>query len=138
MLGAALGPLDTWQTWLVALKAAFGSATLTAAEQAVFHAIAGERGLPKQRVRELWVVAGRRSGKSRIAAAIAIFLALFQKYRLARGERGMCLVLAGSIDQSLAVFNYIRGFLEAAPALAREIVAVNRQEIELRNGIIIA
>jgi hypothetical protein len=138
MLGAALGPLDTWQTWLIALKAAFGNATLTAAEQEVFHAIAGERGLPAHRVRELWVVAGRRSGKSRIAAAIAIYLALFQKYQLARGERGMCLVLAGSIDQSLAVFNYIRGFLEAAPALAREIVAVNRQEIELRNGIIIA
>jgi hypothetical protein len=131
LLGAALGPLDTWQTWPVALKAAFGNATLTAAEQEVFHAIAGERGLPKQRVRELWVVAGRRSGKSRMAAAIADYLALLVKYRLAPGERGMCLVIAGSVDQARAVFGYVRGFLEASSALAREIVAVSRQEIEL-------
>jgi hypothetical protein len=50
----------------------------------------------------------------------------------------MCLVIAGSVDQARAVFNYIRGFLEAAPALAREVAAVKRQEIELRNGVVIA
>jgi hypothetical protein len=93
---------------------------------------------PTQRVRELWCVAGRRSGKSRIAAAVAVYLALFVQHRLAKGERGMCLVIAGSVDQARMVFNYIRGFLEAAPALEREVAAVKRSEIELKNGIVIA
>src|SRR5262245_575591 len=81
LLGAGLGPLATWQTWLIALKAAFGRPIIDE-EREVFHTIAGERDLPKHRVRELWCVAGRRSGKSRMAAATAIFLGLFQKHRL--------------------------------------------------------
>ena len=71
-------------------------------------------------------MAGRRSGKSRMAAAVAIYLALFVKHRLAPGEKGMALVLAGSIDQAKTVFGYVRGFLEATPALAREVAAVKR------------
>ena len=137
MLGAGLQPFDSWETWGTTLKAAFGQ-PLDDKEREVFRIIAGERGLPKQRVRELWCVAGRRSGKSRMAAATSIFLSLFQKYRLAPGEKGMCLVLAGSIEQARTVFHYIRGFLEAAPVLVREVIAIKRQEIELRNGIVIA
>ena len=45
-------------------------------------------------------MAGRRSGKRRIAAAVAVHLALFVQHRLAKGERGMCLVIAGSVDQA--------------------------------------
>src|SRR5205085_6440321 len=136
LLGAGLGPLATWRVWLVPLKAAFGR-PLTHDELEVFRTIAGDRDLPKGRVRELWCVAGRRSGKSRMAAAIAIFLGLFQKHRLSPGERGVVLVLAASVDQARVVFNYVKGFLEASPTLAREIVAVKQFEIELKNGILI-
>ena len=73
-----------------------------------------------------------------MAAGVAVYLALFQNHKLAPGEKGMCLVLAGSVDQARTVFNYVRGFLEASPALAREVVVIKRQEIELRNGIVIA
>jgi len=50
----------------------------------------------------------------------------------------MCLVLAGSRDQSRSVFSYVRGLLESAPALRAEIVNISRYEIELKNGIVIA
>src|SRR5262249_14305182 len=83
------------------------------------------------RMRELWAIAGRRSGKSRIAAAVAVYLALFQKHKLAPGEKGVALVLAASVDQARTVFGYVRGFLEASPALAREVAGVKRFEIEL-------
>jgi hypothetical protein len=73
-----------------------------------------------------------------MAALVACFLALFVKHRLAAGEKGMVLVLAGSIDQANVVFGYVKGFLEASPALAREVVSIKRHEIELRNGIVIA
>ena len=49
-------------------------------------------------------MAGRRSGKRRIAAAVAVHLALFVQHRLAKGERGMCLVIAGSVDQARMLF----------------------------------
>src|SRR5262249_10601289 len=137
LLGAALGDADTWQTWLAVMKAAFGR-PLDKAELATFNAVAGERAPPKSRVRELWAVAGRRSGKSRMAAAIAIFLAIFVKHRLAPGETGMALVLAGSMDQARTVFGYVRGYLEATPTLKREVAAIKQSEIELRNGIVIA
>jgi hypothetical protein len=137
MLGAGFGNLDTWRTWLVTLKAAFGR-PLDTHERETFAAVAGNRAVPTKRVRELWCVAGRRSGKSRVAAAIAVYLSLFCKHKLARGERGMCLVLAGSMDQALAVIGYIRGLLEDAPALWAEVIAVKRYEIELKNNIAIA
>jgi hypothetical protein len=50
----------------------------------------------------------------------------------------MVLVIAGTVDQANTVFGYVRGFLEASPALAKEIANVKRYEIELKNGIVIA
>jgi hypothetical protein len=137
MLGAGFDDLATWSTWVTVLRACFGL-PLVEQERETFAAVAGGRAPPTRRVRELWCVAGRRSGKSRVAAAVSVYLALFVKHRLAKGEKGMCLVLAGSLDQSRTVFNYVRGFLEAAPALRREVVSISRNEIRLRNGIVIA
>jgi hypothetical protein len=136
LLGAGLGAVESWRTWLVVLRAAFGL-PLDDDERKVFANVAGGRVPPRSRVRELWCVAGRRSGKSRVSAAIAIYLALFAKHKLARGEKGMCLIIAGSTAQASTVFNYIRGFLEASPALAKEVAAVSRHEVTLRNGIIL-
>jgi hypothetical protein len=68
MLGAGLENLNTWATWLVVLKAAFGL-PLDDAELLTFMTVAGDRKPPSQRVRELWCIAGRRSGKSHIAAS---------------------------------------------------------------------
>jgi hypothetical protein len=50
----------------------------------------------------------------------------------------MALVLASSVEQARVVFSYVRGFLEASPVLAREVKALKRHEIELRNGVTIA
>lgn len=49
-------------------------------------------------------VVGRRGGKSRIAAAIAVFVACIVEQRLAPGERGLCLLLAASVEQAKVVF----------------------------------
>src|SRR5262245_42379844 len=106
LLGAALGPIETWATWTIALRAAF-ALPLTDEERKVFTAIAGNRDLPKQRVRELWAIIGRRGGKSRIAAALACYFALFVKHKLAGGETAMVLVLAATTDQAKVVFNYV-------------------------------
>jgi hypothetical protein len=137
LLGAGLGDLTTWSVWLAVLKASFGI-VLNSEERELFHLVAGDRSPPSQRVRELWAIVGRRGGKSRMAALVAVYLALFVKHRLAAGEKGMVLVLAGSIDQAAVVFGYVKGFLEASPALQREVRSIKRHEIELANGIVVA
>jgi hypothetical protein len=137
LLGAALGDGVSWQTWRVVLKAAFGL-DLNRDEAEAFTAVAGSRSPPTKRVRELWAIIGRRGGKSRIAAALAVYLAAFTKHKLSIGEIGMVLVLAASRDQAQTVFSYLKGFLEASPILRKEIFNITAHEITLRNGIVIA
>ena len=42
LLGAALGPIETWETWLAVLKAAFAD-ELTPDEQKAFESVSGGR-----------------------------------------------------------------------------------------------
>jgi hypothetical protein len=137
LLGAALGDLSTWQVWRAVLKATFGL-ELNRDEARAFASVAGNRQPPGRRVRELWAIVGRRGGKSRIAAAIAVYLAVFVKHRLSPGERGMVLVLAASQDQAKTVFSYAKAFLEESPVLCQEIADMTKSEIRLKNGIIVA
>ena len=80
LLGAALGSLDSWQTWLTVLRAAFGI-ELNRQDRRAFASIAGNRKPPQQKVQELWCVAGRGSGKSRIAAAVSVYVACFLDHK---------------------------------------------------------
>jgi hypothetical protein len=137
LLGAALGAPASWSTWIAVLRAAFGL-PLDDEQRRVFASVAGNRAPPRRWVRELWGLVGRKGGKSKMAAAIAVFLACFTKHKLSRGEKGMVLVLAMSVDQARVVFNYCLGFLSESEALRKEIVDVTRSEIRLRNGIVIA
>jgi hypothetical protein len=87
LLGASLGDPATWATWLVTLKAAFGIA-LTDDERRAFESIAGSRQPPSRKVQQLWAILGRGSGKSRMAAAIAVYIACFPQHDLDPGEIG--------------------------------------------------
>jgi Terminase large subunit, ATPase domain len=137
LLGAALDDPTPWRTWLSVLRAAFGL-PLTTDQQAIFNQVAGERTPPKKRVREFWCLIGRRGGKSTMAAALAVYQAAFVKHNLARGETGFVLVLAASRDQARVVFDHARAFLQSSPVLRQEIESVTRNEIRLKNGIVIA
>jgi hypothetical protein len=134
LLGAELAPIETWATWTITLKAAF-ALPLTDEERKTFAAISGGRVLPLKRVRELWCIIGRRGGKSRMAAALAVYFALFVKHKLAGGEVGWVLVLSATTDQSKTVFLYTLAFLNSSPALQKEIASTTRSEIRLKNGI---
>jgi hypothetical protein len=136
LLGGALGDLGSWQVWITTLRAAFGL-QLSEGELATFRTIAGDRPPPAKRVRELWCVCARRSGKSRVAAGLAVYLALFQKHKLAKGETGYVLVLAATQDQARNVFQYCTGFIDGSDVLRREVVSITAHEIKLRNNTVI-
>jgi hypothetical protein len=136
LLGAALGDLSTRQTWFAILKAIYAQ-PLSDEERVIFKTVAGDRSPPTKRVREAWIVAGRRSAKSQMSAGIGLHSALFVKHKLSPGEVGMVLLLAASQPQAKMVFNYVRGFLDASSILHREIANVTQNEIVLKNGIVI-
>jgi len=136
LLGATLQPVGTWATWLAVLAAAFAE-PLTADEAVAFATVAGGRQPPGKRIDELYAVVGRRGGKSRTAAVLACYLAVFQQHRLAPGERGHVLCLSASKAQAQLIHGYIRAFLEASPVLCQQIASVTAETIELRNGIVI-
>lgn len=138
LLGAALGDPVTWSRWLSALRAAF-ALPMSTSDVAAFKEVSGNREPPTGRVDQLWATVGRRSGKSRIAAALAVFAAAFMTRRLAHGETGHVLVLAASQDQARVVFNYCLGFLQASPILSQEVLGKpTLTEIRLRNGNVIS
>jgi hypothetical protein len=139
LLGASFDPSASWRTWLAVLKATFAT-PLDETEQEAFATVSGARKAPAERVRELWAIIGRRGGKSRVAAALAAFMAtcVDHRDRLAPGEIGMVLVLAASRSQAGVVFAYICGLIENSPILMQQIEAVNADEIRLKDNIVIA
>jgi hypothetical protein len=67
-----------------------------------------------------------------------VYFACFVTHRLAHGERGIVLVLAMSREQAKVVFGCALAFLRQSPVLSGEIVEATRNEIRLRNGVVIA
>lgn len=139
LLGAALGDPAPWAAWRAILKAAFGI-SLDSSEADTFAKVAGGRSAPTSRVSELWATAGRRGGKSRMAALAASYIAAFGDHagKLAPGETGHVIVLAASKSQARAVHDYVAGFFESSPILAQMLDDINSEEIKLKGNISIS
>jgi hypothetical protein len=136
LLGAALGDSASWANWLTVLKATF-ALPMSETDRDTFAEIAGGREPPSHPVRELWAVVGRRSGKTRIAAAIAVHIGAIEQHKLAPGETGFVLLLAASKSQAQVAFGYVKGFLESSPILRQQIESMSSEEIKLRGNVII-
>jgi hypothetical protein len=63
LLGAALGDIGTYDTWLVAIKSMFGIGLITDNERETFEQIAGGRAPPTHRIREGWLMVGAAEGR---------------------------------------------------------------------------
>jgi hypothetical protein len=132
LLGEAFAG-STWDAWRALLAGAF-ALPMTDAQRATFHALT-ERDPPSAPVRELWIVAGRRSGKSRIAAALGLWAATCCKHKVSIGEVPVVLHLAADREQARVLHRYASGMLAASPVLAQEVAQDLRERIELRNGV---
>src|SRR5262249_40244587 len=100
---------------------------------------AGGRHLASRRRREVWCVAGRRAGKSRIAALLAVYAAAFRDYQahLAPGEKATVAVIAADRQQARVCFRHVTGLLDAVPLLAQLVVRRTQAAVELRGGVVI-
>lgn len=67
----------SWATWRIVAKVLSG-VPLTAGEMAVYTTITGRTKVPTT-ISELWLLCGRRAGKSMFVALVAVFLAGFKQ-----------------------------------------------------------
>jgi hypothetical protein len=127
---------ESWRAWRAVLKASF-ALPLDQGERAQFAELAGGRAPPVQRVKELWIVAGRRAGKDSIASLIATFAAAIEEGHIGRlrpGEKATVACLAADRDQSQIVLNYIRALFRHDD-LAGKISRETKLGLELESGV---
>src|SRR6266508_6136521 len=115
VLGATFAG-DSWSTWRTVLKAAH-ALPVTDDERDVLEHLTGRETLLDLPCRELWLLLGRRSGKSIIAALLAAWATTCRAYTLAPGEVGVFMVIAADRKQARVIKRYISGLLRAHPAL---------------------
>lgn len=131
---------DTWGAWHAVLSATF-AIPMDETRAATFKRLAGGREPPTKRVRELWVVAGRRSAKTQTAAAVAVYLATVGaelgelRKRLSPGELGVIALLATDRNQAKVILGYIRALLEDSPALHRMVIRADTEGVSLSNRV---
>jgi hypothetical protein len=127
---------DSWTAWRGFLAALFG---LPACAQYadIIRSCTGRQTLPTARAREAWMVVGRRGGKSRIAAFLAVFAACFRTYTLSAGERGVVVVLAADRRQAKVIFTYVEALIDHVPMLAALVVDRTKDSLTLSNGVLI-
>ena len=130
----------SWAPWMQCAAAVFGTTTgLTRADRQFIRRCLGRARVPKSPAQEAWLVIGRRGGKSRFAALVAIFLACFRDYTrvLAPGERGVLMIIAADRRQAQVVKRYISALLQAVPMLAALVERETKESLVLTTGVTI-
>lgn len=125
---------ESWAPWRALLAGFYGLPLSEEAELPLWREISA-LAAPQGPHGELWLVIGRRGGKSQVAALLAVFEACFNDYqsRLSPGEVATVMVLAADRKQARVVFRYISGLLNGNPMLKRLIVREDRESVELSN-----
>jgi hypothetical protein len=137
LLGAAFRAAS-FAPWHIVAKVISGE-PLSRSEVALFKRCTGRSRVPKDPVRRLYLLIGRRGGKSRFLSALACWVAaLAADWRslLSAGERGVVLLLGTDKRQAAVLRRYCAGLLET-PLLAGEVVRATEDEIEFRSGAVI-
>ncbi len=121
LLGAAFEPIETWAAHLALLKVLEGDAeALSPWERELVFDCTGRDAFPP--AREALLLCGRRAGKSRLAAALAVGLAVLRVWpHLARGEVGRVLLLSASRTQAKALRDYVQGVVDASPLIRAQV-----------------
>lgn len=137
LFGSLFPDLSTWQNWLICLKTIFGL-LMDKQEQKVYRKFTGRKNPPKIPFKEVFIIAGRRSGKSFISALIVVFLALFKDWSkyLRAGEIGWIQAISSDKDQSRIVLNYVKAIL-TLPQFKEQVLDMLTNQIRLKNNITI-
>lgn len=129
---------ESWKAWRAFLAALFGL-PMDAEALEIYQRHTGRTAAPTEAFTEAALIVGRRGGKSRKLALIAVFLATLRDYSafLAPGEDATVAVLAATRKQARRILSYCKALLTKTPLLAGMLVDDNTEEIRLSNGVVI-
>jgi Terminase large subunit, T4likevirus-type, N-terminal len=124
----------TWTPWFSFLRVLFGE-KLSDADLELFRQCSGRSDTPSGGFTTAWLCCGRRSGKSRMLAMVAAYLAVFRDWRpyLSPGEVPTVMVIAQDRKQARTIFRYVREFLKALEDVSIE--RETQEVLELSNGV---
>jgi hypothetical protein len=124
---------ESWSGWKTILRAAY-NLPMSEEDREFLRSVA-DREAPPQRVKELWIAAGRRSGKDSVASLCAAFAActFSQGHLLRPGERALILCLATDRDQAKICLNYCRSLFTSTPMLKAMVTRETAVGFELSN-----
>lgn len=123
---------ETWSAWQAVAKCLDGEGEqLTPAERRVFEKCTGRTRPPTERPAECFVIAGRRSGKSRFGGACAVHAAA-RRYRLAPGEQAIVALAAADREQARGLLGYATAPFRESEAL-RPLVRTRSRWAALRD-----
>src|SRR5262249_39813995 len=128
---------DDWKPWRAFISAVFNVPFLSEEEEQVFKDATKRETKPDQRPSRVWMPVGRRGGKSRILAAIAVYLGCCYDWShfLDPGEIGVLPVLAADRRQARTIMGYVKAFLEH-PKLADRVQSDNAESVALAGNIL--
>ncbi len=128
----------SWKPWKAALAAIF-ALPMDDEAMATYRGCTGRYNAPLVPFAEAAFCVGRRGGKSRILALVAVYLATFRDYRphLAPGECATVVIMAANRAQARSIFRFVIGLLKAVPLIQPMIADDNTEQITLSNRVII-
>jgi hypothetical protein len=127
---------ESWHAWRTVLAAMQGL-PLSDEELQTFQRLTERREPPTEAAEELWAIVGRRGGKTRAAAVLAVYLAALRDLRpvLAPGERATILLLAQNQRQARVAFGYAAAVIDHVPMIARMVTGRTADTISLSNAV---
>jgi hypothetical protein len=141
LLGAlpAFRRLETWAPWLTFLDAVYGQ-PLDAAAEARFcrHTGRSRYAPPPGGWREAVVITGRQSGKTRVAAALAVFEAITASREPDRTELYALMVAQDHRAALRVLLRYARAAFELVPLLRPLVADQTSEAVTLTSGVTLA
>lgn len=133
---------SSWRAWRAFLAAAF-ALPMSPEELAIYKKHTGRLRAPEKPARELWLVCGRRSRKSAIAALLGVYIGAFRDHSkyLAPGERAQIPIVAKNMEEATQIRDYaaallhshevLRALLEKEPT-SLDIRLITRCDLKIR------
>lgn len=121
----------TWAAWRMVARLIDGDAhLLNAQDRELALRLTGRSVLPASSPRELYVGAGRRSGKSRFGSVVATWLAAQEYPQLAAGETAIVAHIAPDKRQAEIDLDYARGIVKGSKPLSAELTSDTADGLE--------
>lgn len=139
LLGATFkqrGGKSTWKPWCDFGRIIYGL-PLDPEGLKLFTKCTSRTTPPTTQAREVYCIAGRRSGKTKIAAALAVFNAALVDYSdvTVPGETILVPCIAGTREQAGVALSYVKSHFSASPTLRALVVEETKAGVKLRTGI---